>query len=144
MDEAGLIVGETSNWQIIVRQAQHTLGMLVIVYKDKSISSLTELNNEHLIELKDLLLRLEQILKGLYQADRFNYLQAGNENPSLHIHVIPRYEALRVVNGVEFTDEGMQSKEGKLWIEKDKTQWPDEEVVRFITKQIKSKFIQGL
>ncbi len=43
-------------------------------------------------------------IKKLYRPDKFDYTNFGNVWKHCHLHVIPRYETARMVNGEEFRD----------------------------------------
>jgi diadenosine tetraphosphate (Ap4A) HIT family hydrolase len=111
-----LRIYETKNWYVNVRQDQHLLGWLIIVCKDMKDISFPNLETPKLIELTELLQKLELLLTKLFKPDRFNYLQAGNVDSILHIHLIPRYKTNREFNKQIFTDPWWGKMfEKKLW-----------------------------
>jgi diadenosine tetraphosphate (Ap4A) HIT family hydrolase len=48
--------------------------------------------------------RVSTALEQLFRPDRFNYSFLMNEDPQVHLHVIPRYRQPRTWNGLHFDD----------------------------------------
>lgn len=48
--------------------------------------------------------RAAAMLKSAFASDHFNYAFLQNQDRHVHLHVIPRYAALRTFDGEVFTD----------------------------------------
>lgn len=85
-----------SHWTLEVSFRQHTLGCFII-FANRHIEKISDLENEEIIELKRVMEELEITLSKIetFKPDRFNYLQLGNGLHHLHLHAIPRYANLR-------------------------------------------------
>lgn len=94
---------EYSHWVLEVSFLQHTLGCFIIFAK-RNVERISELNNEELSELKTVMSEIEAAVTKEFKADRFNYLQLGNNLHHLHIHGIPRYQTQREFNGQKWID----------------------------------------
>ena len=98
-------VKEYKHWVLEISYHQHTLGCFIIFAKRK-IERISELKDEEVIELKEVMSELETTLSNMedFKPDRFNYLQMGNALHHLHFHVIPRYETSRHFMNKEWND----------------------------------------
>ena len=94
---------EYNHWIIEVSFRQHTIGCYIIFAK-RNVERISELNNEELSELKTVMSEIEAAVTKEFKADRFNYLQLGNNLHHLHIHGIPRYQTQREFNGQKWID----------------------------------------
>ncbi|MDQ5901188.1 MAG: adenylyltransferase [Patescibacteria group bacterium] len=124
-----------SHWTLEVSFRQHTLGCFII-FANRHTEKISELENEEIIELKDVMKELEYTLSKIdsFKPDRFNYLQMGNALHHLHFHAIPRYANTR-----NFMN--------KTW--EDSTyghppQWTKEESEKDLILRIKDKFLAHL
>lgn len=93
------------NWTLELSFRQHTLGCFII-FSNRDIEKISELSNDELCELKDIMSEMESALLSLdnFKPDRFNYLQLGNALNRLHFHGIPRYKSQRNFNGEIWID----------------------------------------
>ena len=100
------VIKEYSHWVVEVSFRQHTLGCFIIFAK-RRIEKISELTNQELVKLRDVMSEIENVLKIApeFNPDRFNYLQMGNALRHLHFHLIPRYETQRNFDGKEWNDE---------------------------------------
>lgn len=98
-------VKEYNHWVLELSFRQHTLGCFIIFAKRK-VERITELNNDEIIELKEIMKELETTLSQMetFKPDRFNYLQMGNALHHLHVHAIPRYANPRNFLNKEWID----------------------------------------
>lgn len=98
-------VKEYNHWVIEVSFRQHTLGCFIIFAKRK-VERVSELNNDEVIELREVMKELETTLSQIEELnpDRFNYLQMGNALHHLHFHAIPRYASPRNFLNKEWID----------------------------------------
>lgn len=101
-----LHIAKFDDWTIGVAGDQHVLGWLIIFPPKHIQGSLFHLEDEDLLKLKQIGLIAEDLLKQAYNAEWFNYSQAGNVVKNLHIHLQPRYSSERIFEGHKFTDEG--------------------------------------
>lgn len=98
-------VKEYNHWVLEVSFRQHTLGCFIIFAKRK-IERISELNDEEVVELKNVMKELETTLSEIedFKPERFNYLQMGNALRHLHFHAIPRYAKPRSFMNKEWID----------------------------------------
>ena len=68
-----LTLFHTDNWTVLVRKNQVTLGTLVLAANRNFISA-SELTREELLELPDVVERLESALSDAFGFDKINYL----------------------------------------------------------------------
>jgi diadenosine tetraphosphate (Ap4A) HIT family hydrolase len=99
------LLREFEHWLVLLRQAQVTLGSLVLAAKSDA-TAYSELPREAFAEQADAVRAIERALTGFCQYERINYLMLMMVDPNVHFHVIPRYSAPRRWNGVEFPDPG--------------------------------------
>jgi diadenosine tetraphosphate (Ap4A) HIT family hydrolase len=121
---------EYKHWALEISFHQHTLGCFIIFAK-RDIEKISELNDEELLEIKIVMAEIEPAITKAFQADRFNYLQLGNNSHRLHFHGIPRYQTEREFNGQKWIDKTF----GHPPI------WKDEESSEELVKAIKEKIL---
>jgi diadenosine tetraphosphate (Ap4A) HIT family hydrolase len=103
---AKLHIAKFNNWTLSVCSDQHLLGWLIIFPPRKIQGSLVKLTDEELSEFKKVGQIAENLLTKAFNAEWFNYIQAGNVEKNLHIHLQPRYSSERIFENHTFTDEG--------------------------------------
>jgi diadenosine tetraphosphate (Ap4A) HIT family hydrolase len=101
-----LQIGESKLWKFGLLGVQHTLGCIVLGPKEKRDGSISDLSDEELIDLRDSMKKLEELMVKLFSVSRFNYSQMGNVLNTIHIHMTPRYDSPREFEGEMFTDPG--------------------------------------
>ena len=89
----------------MVRKNQVTLGTLVLAANRNFISA-SELTREELLELPDVVERLESALSDAFGFDKINYLLLMMSDRHYHSHVVPRYESPREFIGMKWIDDG--------------------------------------
>jgi diadenosine tetraphosphate (Ap4A) HIT family hydrolase len=99
------LVREYGHWLVLVRPQQVSLGSLVLVCKEP-VTRFSEVSRAAFTELHDVIAAAEGALSSLYSYDRINYLMLMMVDPDVHYHVIPRYEAARLLGTVEIADHG--------------------------------------
>jgi diadenosine tetraphosphate (Ap4A) HIT family hydrolase len=99
------LIAETPHWTVQVRQAQATLGALVLVCKDEA-TAFSAISVDAHAAMKPLVERIERCLKKAFAYDKINWLMLMMVDPDVHFHVLPRYAAPRSFGGLEFTDPG--------------------------------------
>lgn len=105
-DWAKLHIAKINDWTLGLCGDQHVLGWVILFPPRKIEGSLTGLTDEELIMMKQVGKIAEDLLTETFQAEWFNYSQAGNVVRNLHIHLQPRYSSEREFQGFKFTDEG--------------------------------------
>lgn len=107
------LLWETEYWQVILSEDQAYLGRGVIVLKRRPCTSLPELRDEELLDLKNnVMIPYEAALKKAFGAEMFNWSCLMNNayqntppDPHVHWHVWPRYRNTVEVDGEKFIDE---------------------------------------
>jgi diadenosine tetraphosphate (Ap4A) HIT family hydrolase len=99
------LVAETASWLVLVRPQQPTFGSLVLVCKEPA-QAFSDLSLTAFADLQVAVRGVEQVLKGLVQYARINYLMLMMVDRDVHFHVIPRYDGERTEGGVSFPDNG--------------------------------------
>lgn len=99
------LIAEYGPWLLLLRPKQPTLGSLVLVCREPA-TAFSQLTPEAFAALKTATAAIEQGLKGFVDYQRINYLMLMMVDPDVHFHVIPRYESVRVFEGVSFADAG--------------------------------------
>ena len=92
-----------SNWQVLLRPTQVTLGALVLVAREP-VTAFSQLSPAGFTELAQVTRDVETVLSHLFRYDKLNYLMLMMVDPHVHFHVIPRYAETRVYGSVEFSD----------------------------------------
>ncbi|MBI5345817.1 MAG: hypothetical protein HZB76_01555 [Chlamydiae bacterium] len=92
-------------WELYLNENQCYLGRLCLFYKSRNSIDLFDLDNEKLLELKEIMNLSKAALHKLFQPNKINYSCLCNVCHALHLHIVPRYKDLRWFNGVAFTDD---------------------------------------
>jgi diadenosine tetraphosphate (Ap4A) HIT family hydrolase len=98
-------VAETAFWRVLVRPKQPTFGALVLICKDVA-TAFSDISPQAFADLQVAVRGVEQMLRGVVDYQKINYLMLMMVDPDVHFHVIPRYEGERVHDGVSFPDAG--------------------------------------
>ena len=101
----GTLIREYEHWLVLLREAQITLGSLVLVCKDPAVR-FSDVSPEAFSELHAVIGAIEEVLTSQYQYDKINYLMLMMVDPDVHYHVIPRYEKPREYSGRPVVDRG--------------------------------------
>jgi len=99
------LVAETTNWLVLVRPSQPTLGALVLVCKDPA-EAFSQLSPQAFADLAIVIRGVEQALSQFVGYARINYLMLMMVDRDVHFHVLPRYEGERSFEGQAFRDQG--------------------------------------
>jgi diadenosine tetraphosphate (Ap4A) HIT family hydrolase len=99
-----LTCSEFDHWLVVVRQKQVTLGDCVFLLK-RPVESLGMVSAAELSEFSNVAGWFERATRGLYGAERFNYLAAMMKDPYVHFHAFPRYSISSKRYGQEWRDE---------------------------------------
>lgn len=98
-----LKIVESRHWVVYLDQNQCYLGKSIIWCKD-DVNDLLEMSREERDDFFNVAQKLKSVLVKLFKPGLFNYNSLGNENPHLHVHIIPRYKTKRIFEGVTFED----------------------------------------
>lgn len=104
MIDPELIVHETPFWTWSLFPNQSYLGRVQMTLRRQCHGSLADITDDEWLDLRASLRSYEDLMAGLFQPDRFNYVQLGNVWPHVHVHAIPRYATPRDWNAINFTD----------------------------------------
>jgi diadenosine tetraphosphate (Ap4A) HIT family hydrolase len=104
---------ETEHWKVILAEDQTFLGRGVISLKRRPCTSLSELRDEELVDLKqNVIIPYEAAVKSAFGAELFNWSCFMNfayrntpPDPHVHWHVRPRYRNPVEFAGEHFVDE---------------------------------------
>lgn len=99
------LVCEYQHWCVLLRPAQVTLGALVLAAKSEA-QAFSALPPEAFTGLAVAVRHIEHSLKAFRPYDRINYLMLMMADPHVHFHILPRYAATQVFEGLSFSDAG--------------------------------------
>ncbi len=105
MIDPKFILRETPYWTWSLFANQSYLGRVQMTLRRECHGSLANITEDEWSDLRASLRAYEETMLGLFQPDRFNYVQLGNVWPQVHVHAIPRYATPRNWNSISFTDE---------------------------------------
>lgn len=96
-------VWSSDHWRVIVNRQQDTLGKCFLALKrhDEDVCNLTD---DEVADLWATIRSVRDVLLARFRPDHFNYAFLMNQDPHVHLHVIPRYKTPREFAGNEFTD----------------------------------------
>ncbi len=93
------------NWSVYLHENQSYLGRSYIALnRDGEVDPFMQTTPEERSELLLVVSGLKAALDKLYQPNRLNYANLRNTWLHCHWHVIPRYQAERVIAGHQFDD----------------------------------------
>ena len=99
------LIKEYTNWIILLRPEQITIGSLVLIEKSfqKKYSKITLESHQELgLVIKD----IENTLKKLFGYNKINYLMLMMIDKEVHYHIIPRYSKDVFFEEAKFVDKG--------------------------------------
>ena len=102
-DADNLTLFRTEHWSVLVRKGQVTLGTLILAANRNFISA-SELTRDELLGLPQVVGRLEAALTEAFAYNKINYLTLMMSDRHYHSHVVPRYEDVRVFDGLTWED----------------------------------------
>ena len=88
-----------------MHENQYYLGRIVIWAKREDDVDMIDMSEEEREEFFEIGKKVKKVLKTLFQPDRMNYANLQNIANHLHVHIIPRYRAVRFYQGMSFVDE---------------------------------------
>jgi diadenosine tetraphosphate (Ap4A) HIT family hydrolase len=101
----GALIKEYDYWYWLLRPEQITLGSSILITKE-CYFNYSDLTREHFLEFGKIVKEIEKTLGNTFNFDKMNYLMLMMVDPSVHYHVIPRYENIRILNDKEYIDNG--------------------------------------
>lgn len=99
------IIKDYEFWTLFLREEQVTIGSLVLVYKE-DIESFTQVSVQGFVELRNVFIDVEKVLKAKFGYEKINYLGLMMVDKNVHLHIIPRYKRSIYFNLSEFKDYG--------------------------------------
>jgi diadenosine tetraphosphate (Ap4A) HIT family hydrolase len=99
-----VVLRGSEHWRLVLNRNQNLLGKCMLVLR-RDVQSITELTDEEWSSLRDEIAAATSMLEAAFQPDHFNYAFLQNEEPRVHLHVIPRYVDPRQFGGRVFVDE---------------------------------------
>lgn len=99
------LVREYGHWLVLLREAQATLGSLVLCAK-ADVTEFSALPAEAFTEMGAVVADIERALKTAFDYDKINYMMLMMVDPNVHFHVIPRYAGPRSACGLTLADPG--------------------------------------
>jgi diadenosine tetraphosphate (Ap4A) HIT family hydrolase len=97
------VVRESTRWVTVINRNQDLLGKTFIALR-RHEENVTALTSEEWSELQDEVAWITKRVAQAFQPDHFNYAFLMNQDPHVHLHVIPRYIGVRELAGSQFTD----------------------------------------
>jgi len=105
MDYENFLIKDFEHWRLYLHENQYYLGRCYIWSKREGLVGLRNVDRAEMEEFFIILRIVESALDDLFQPDLYNEASLGNISNQCHVHVIPRYQELRVFADVTFTDE---------------------------------------
>ncbi len=99
------LIAEYSNWVVLLRPSQVTLGSLVLACK-QSVTSFSAMDEHAFAELRAVSTDIETTLAKLFSYEKINYLMLMMVDPHVHYHVLPRYSEPQTFGDHSFLDHG--------------------------------------
>lgn len=97
------LLHKLEHWSILLRPTQVTLASLVLVCHEP-VALFGQISSQASTELGKATAAIEDALGRAFSFDRINYLMLMMVDPDVHFHVLPRYEAERQFEGVDYSD----------------------------------------
>ncbi len=79
-------------WNLLLRPGQITIGSLVLICKE-SVHQYSQISQEAMSEQKVIVSEIERVLKHRFDYSKINYQMLMMQDPDVHFHVVPRYDA---------------------------------------------------
>ncbi|MDF1483845.1 HIT family protein [Ramlibacter sp. H39-3-26] len=98
-------LAQTDCWTLLLRPKQPTLGSMVLVCREP-VQAFADVSAKAFVEMQGVVRSIEVALRHFVGYERINYLMLMMVDPDVHFHVIPRYDGVRMFEGVAFPDAG--------------------------------------
>ena len=95
---------EYKSWLLLYRDKQVTPGSLVLIYCEKDEDSLGGISSEAFSHLPKFINAIEESMRKIYKAEKFNYLALMMVDSQPHFHIFPRYSKPVKFEGKECLD----------------------------------------
>lgn len=99
------LIRDYGHWSVQVRPKQVTLGSLIIL-SHSDATAFSDLQPEAFAELAIVVKDAETVSARTFANTKINYLMLMMVDPHVHFHVLPRYAAPVMFEGVAYTDPG--------------------------------------
>ena len=99
------LICEWTQWLLLLRPAQVTLGSCILAAKSDA-TAFGSLAPAAYTELAVVTAEIEKALTRAVGYDKINYLMLMMVDPHVHFHIIPRYEGVRDLAGMNLPDAG--------------------------------------
>ncbi len=98
-----LLIKRYKYWRLELGCNQYFLGkcLLILNRHEEDLMNITLYEQKELFQISK---HVRDILKELFQPDKFNYSSLGNEENHVHWHVVPRYKQKRLFESTVFED----------------------------------------
>src|SRR5262249_13641142 len=97
------ILDEGVYWRLVLNHNQNLLGKCFLVLR-RHEEAVVALTTDEWMELQQHSTRATHALVLAFAPDHFNYAFVQNEDPHVHLHIIPRYAGTRTFAGRLFID----------------------------------------
>jgi glycerol-3-phosphate cytidylyltransferase len=99
----GSLIKSYEYWNLLLRPGQITLGSLILICKE-SVHQYSGISQAAMSEQKLVVSEIEQVLKHRFNYSKINYQMLMMQDPDVHFHIIPRYDAPVDFCGTTFED----------------------------------------
>lgn len=92
-------------WDLYLHENQCYIGRTFVQLKDASgVDDFLAIEGEVRDEFFAIGKSIKAALKALFRPDKMNYAALSNVSPTIHVHIIPRYQDPRIFDDITFTD----------------------------------------
>ena len=95
---------EYQSWLLLYRDKQVTPGSMVLIYCEKDEDSLGGISSQAFSYLPKFINAIEESMRKIYEAEKFNYLALMMVDSQPHFHIFPRYSKPVKFEGKEYLD----------------------------------------
>ena len=99
------LIKDYTNWVVLLRPAQCTLGALVLVNKSEA-QSFSSIGRDSFEELDRITKDIERNLTAFRAYQKINYLMLMMVDKEVHFHVLPRFDSDQEFGGATYSDPG--------------------------------------
>ncbi len=99
----GPVLAESRYWRLVLNHNQNLLGKCFLVLR-RHLEAVPQVTSDEWWELHPQLGQATAMLTAAFVPDHFNYAFLQNQDRHIHLHIIPRYAAVRQFAGLVFED----------------------------------------
>jgi diadenosine tetraphosphate (Ap4A) HIT family hydrolase len=99
----GPVLSESRHWRLVLNHNQNLLGKCFLVLR-RHLEAVPQLTVDEWLEVYQQLGQTTALLTAAFAPDHFNYAFLQNQDRHIHLHIIPRYAAVRHFAGLVFED----------------------------------------